>query len=192
MFLQNKNEENRKLFCKQKNNCVLLLRKSKKDSFANLNERNITDNKRFWKTPEHFLTKKIPFPERKDLTEEGSNSLLRNCEKVAKELNNLFANTVKNLNIPNYENCNFLAENIDNPTLKAIVKCRNLSSISMELEYKSKANFSFNFVSKEHVLAEIKSWMSRRLFRRAKFRLKLLRQMKIFFQKQFAFILTNR
>ena len=49
-------------------------------------------------------------------------TFLTNCEEVPKELNNFFANTVKNLNIPNYENCDSLAENIDNSALKAIVK----------------------------------------------------------------------
>ena len=44
-FLKNRSEENRKLFCKQRNKCVLLLRKSKKDYFENLNQKNITDNK---------------------------------------------------------------------------------------------------------------------------------------------------
>ena len=62
------------------------------------------------------------FPERINLTEEENNTFLTNCEEVTKELNNFFANTVKNLNIPNYENCDSLAKNIDNSTLKAIVK----------------------------------------------------------------------
>ena len=39
-----------------------------------------------------------------NLTEEESNSLLTNCEEVAKKLNNFLANAVKNLNIPNYKN----------------------------------------------------------------------------------------
>ena len=37
-------------------------------------------------------------------------------------MNNFFANAVKNLNIPNYEYCDFLTENFDDPTLKAIAK----------------------------------------------------------------------
>ena len=53
----------------------------------------------------------------KNLTEKENDSALTNCEEVAKELNNFFANAVKNLNIPNYENCDSLAENIDDPTL---------------------------------------------------------------------------
>ena len=58
-FLKNRSEENRMLFCKQRNKCVSLLRKSKKDYFENLNEKNITDNKRFWKTVKHFLSRKF-------------------------------------------------------------------------------------------------------------------------------------
>ena len=46
-FLQNRREENRKLFCKQRSKGVSLLRKSKMEYFANLKEKTITDNKRF-------------------------------------------------------------------------------------------------------------------------------------------------
>ena len=69
----------RNYFANKRNKYVPLLQKSKKDYFANLNEKNITDNKHFW----------------------------------------------KNLNIPNYENCDSLAENIDDSTLETIVKWRN-------------------------------------------------------------------
>ena len=56
-FLQNRSEKNRKLFCKQRNKCVSFLRKPTKDYFARPNEKNITDNKRFWKTVKPFLSK---------------------------------------------------------------------------------------------------------------------------------------
>ena len=50
-----------------------------------------------------------------------------------------------------------MAENIDNPTLKAIAKWRNHPSIlPIASEYKCRANFSFNFVFKEDFLTEIK------------------------------------
>ena len=68
--LRNRSEKNRKLFCKQRNKWVLLLRKSKKDYFENLNEKNIADNKRFWKTFKPFLSNKINLPERINLTKE--------------------------------------------------------------------------------------------------------------------------
>ena len=57
-FLQNRSEENQKLFYKQINKCVSLLRKSKKAYFENPNEKNITYNKSFRKTVKPFLSKK--------------------------------------------------------------------------------------------------------------------------------------
>ena len=102
-FLQNRSEENRKLFSKQGNKCILLLWKSIKDFYANLNKKSITDNKCFWKTVKPFLSKKIHLPERINLTEDKNNSLLTNCKEVAKELNNFFCKCCKKLNIPNYE-----------------------------------------------------------------------------------------
>ena len=49
-----------------------------------------------------------------------------------------------------------MAENIDDPTLKTIAKYRNHTSIlPMTLEYKNRANISFNFFSKD-ALTEIK------------------------------------
>ena len=101
------------------------------------------------------MSKKTQLPGRINLTDEENNSYLTNCEDVAKDLNNFFANAVKNLNIRNYENCDSLTENIDDPSLKA--KRRNHPSIlAITSEYINTANFSFNFVSKEDVLTEIK------------------------------------
>ena len=144
-FIQNRSKENRKLFCKQRKKCVSVPRKSKKDHFGNLTEKNL------------LVKKKKLSSERINLTEEENSSLLTNCKEVIKELNNFFANTAKNLNIPNYENCDSLAENIDDPTLKAIAKWRKHTSIlAITSAYKNRANFPFNFGSKEDVLTEIK------------------------------------
>ena len=97
------------------------------------------------------MSKRIHLPERINITEEENHSLLTNCKEVVKELNNFIENAEKNLktlNIPIYENCDSLAENIDDPTLKTIARQRNHPSILVITEYKNIANFSFNFVSK--------------------------------------------
>ena len=86
-FLQNRSGENRKLFKKQRHKCVSFLRKSKKYYFANLNEKNITDNKHFWKTVKPFLSKKNHLPERINLSEGENNSLLTNCGRSCKSTN---------------------------------------------------------------------------------------------------------
>ena len=50
-----------------------------------------------------------------------------------------------------------MAENIDDPTLKAIAKWRNHPSIlAIASEYKNRANVFFNFISKKDILTEIK------------------------------------
>ena len=77
--------------------------------------------------------------------------------KVAKELNSFFSSVVKNLNIPNCEGC----DNIEHPTLKAIVKWRNHpSTLTIISEHENMPKFSFNFVSKEHVLEEMQMFDS--------------------------------
>ena len=49
-YNKNRTEENWDSYKKQRNFCVNLLRKTKKDYFNDLNIKNITDNKAFWKT----------------------------------------------------------------------------------------------------------------------------------------------
>ena len=81
-FLKNRSNRNRDLFHNQRNLCVSLLRKSKKDYVSNLNEKQITDNKRFWKTVKPFLSNKVQSSERINLTGEND-SLVTDCLKVA-------------------------------------------------------------------------------------------------------------
>ena len=58
-YVENNNKENRKLYAKQRNYCVSLLRKTKKAYYENLNERKVSDNKLFWKTVKPFTIRKI-------------------------------------------------------------------------------------------------------------------------------------
>ena len=51
-----------------------------------------------------------------------------------------------------------MPDNIDHPTLKAVVKWRNHSSIlTITSEHENTPKFSFNFVSKELILRKIKT-----------------------------------
>ena len=61
-YLENNNKENRKLYAKQRNYCVSLLRKTKKAYYRNLNERKVSDDKLFWKTvkPSHYPKNSMP------------------------------------------------------------------------------------------------------------------------------------
>ena len=70
-YLNNNNEENRKLYAQQRNYCVSLLRKTKKGYYDNLDERKVSDNKRFWKTVKPSLSEKLNARERIRLIENG-------------------------------------------------------------------------------------------------------------------------
>ena len=59
-YLKNNNEENRKLYAKQRNYCVSLLRKTKKAYYENLDQRKVSDNRLLWKTIKPSLPKKMP------------------------------------------------------------------------------------------------------------------------------------
>ena len=56
-YLTKSSETNRLAYAKQSNFCVSLLRKTKKDYYANLNEKDIADNKKFWQTVKPLFSK---------------------------------------------------------------------------------------------------------------------------------------
>ena len=85
-YLKNRNEENRAIYVKQRNYCVSLLRKSKKKYYENLDERNLMDNKLFWKTIKPSFSDKIVTRDRIHLTENGE--VVKTELETAETLNN--------------------------------------------------------------------------------------------------------
>ena len=99
-YLKDRNEENRAIYVKQRNYCVFLLRRSKKKYYENLDERNLMDNKLFWKTIKPSFSGKIVTGNRIHLTENGE--VVKTELENAEALNNFFGNVIKNLMIPKY------------------------------------------------------------------------------------------
>ena len=58
-FLKIKSQECKQAYNKQRNLCVTMVRKAKKNYFNCLNVRNIKDNRQFWKTVKPFFSSKI-------------------------------------------------------------------------------------------------------------------------------------
>ena len=96
-YLQNRNEENRAIYVKQRNYCVSLLQKSKK-KYENLNERNLMDNKLFWKKNKPSFSDKIVSRDRIHLTENVE--VVKTELEMAETLNNFFGNVIKRIMIP--------------------------------------------------------------------------------------------
>ena len=110
-FLKNKNDCNKREFSKQRNYCVSLVRKSKKLYYSNLDEKNVTDNKTFWKTIKPFLSDKIVSREKITLIEEDE--IVESDSNTAQILNTFFSNIVSNLKIAEYANCDPISDNIN-------------------------------------------------------------------------------
>ena len=59
--------------------------------------------------------------------------------KIAEVFNSFFSNIVKNIKIPQYSNFDPITQNIEDPTLKAILKYKNHSSVlTIQPKYKGK------------------------------------------------------
>ena len=82
---------------KQRNHCVSLLRKTKREYYSNLDEKKICDNKTFWKIVKPVLSKKIKSNERTTLIE--NDEIIKTEIGTAKALNAFFPNILQNLDI---------------------------------------------------------------------------------------------
>ena len=155
-FLKNRNDYNKREFSKQRNYCVSLVRKSKKLYYSNLDEKKVTDNKTSWKTIKPFLSHKIVSREKVTLIEEDE--IVESDINTAQILNTSFSNIVSNLKIAEYATCDPISDNINDPVIKSIVKCRNHPSILRigELCNKKQCSLSsFSNADKGEILKEI-------------------------------------
>ena len=125
-FLKNLTDLNKVLKSKQRNYCVSLLRKK---YFPKLNEKEITDNMKFWHTVKPFLLGKVKSKETIILV--NNDNIESKETEVAKTLNDFFSNTVKNLEIPECKSEDDLHNRLFRiQVLQAIMKYRNHPSIS--------------------------------------------------------------
>ena len=169
IFLKNRTEENRNNYAKQRNLCVTLLRKSKREFYGNLNEKKLCDNKKFWGVVKPVLSNKVVSNEKITLVEKGN--IVENDKKTATVLNDFFSNIITNLGIPQYIEGEPVSQNIDDPLMKAIIKYRlHPSIIAIKEKCVSSFSFSFSQVERNEIIKEInnlkinKATQSRDLF----------------------------
>ena len=91
-YLKSRNEEDRQRFVKQRNLCVSLLRKTKRSYYSNLNEKNVIDNRKFWKTVKPMFSNKFVNSEKIALVDDDK--IITNNKEIAKVLNNFFSNII--------------------------------------------------------------------------------------------------
>ena len=121
-FLKDRNDASQSAYRKQRNLCVTLLRKAKKQYFLNLEPELITDNKTFWKSVKQLFSDKITVKEIINLTENGE--MLSSDTGIADTFNYYFSNVVQNLNIP-WEKSMLNTDLCINPVLAVIEKYKH-------------------------------------------------------------------
>ena len=84
--------------------------------------------------------------------------IITNDKEKAKVLKYFFSNIIKNLNIPQKYYSDSIIENVKDPTIKAILKYRKHPSVlTITRKTKSSPVFTFNHITKEDVIKEIKN-----------------------------------
>ena len=96
-FFKKKTEESKSLYNKQRSICVKLLRKTKLNYYAQLDNKIVTDNRKFWKTVSPLFSEKA-FRKKSFILKKHGKAINGN-KKIAETFNNFFSNSVKNLNM---------------------------------------------------------------------------------------------
>ena len=82
---------------RQCNRCLNILQKSKKENFYNLNIKQVSDNKLFWKNIKPFYSGQEPTSSKSTLVE--GNGITSNEEKIANIVDDYFINITRTLNL---------------------------------------------------------------------------------------------
>ena len=130
---------------RQRNFCTILIKKTKRNFYNNLNVNKITDNKSFWKTVKPSFTEKTLKDEKIVLVENDTTFSEEN--EIAEIFRSYFDGIVDGLNI---KRCEISKEHSD-PILNAIKTFEKHPSILKIKKLNSGCRFSFENVSLEDV-----------------------------------------
>ena len=127
-FLRDRTETSRKEYKKQRNFCVDLLKKAKKDHFENPDVNYVLDNRKFWQNVKPLFSNKVKTKTTIKLIENDETT--DNEIKIAKIFNEYFVNTVTNLGIlTEMESATFTENNLSEVEM-ALKKYKNHPSIT--------------------------------------------------------------
>ena len=98
-FLKTKTGESKQLYNKQQNLCVTLLRKAKRNYFADLDNRTLKDNIKFWKTANPLFSEKAYNKESITIISKATEESITKNEELLETFNSFFSSMVDNLKI---------------------------------------------------------------------------------------------
>ena len=120
----------------------------------NISHHRIISNKSFRAIVKPFLSNKTISSEKIALTDDDE--LITDEQKVANSLNDFFSRIVTSLNLHESQNADPLSDNIDQPTLKEIMKWRNRPSVlDITAVRENRERFTFSSVTVADATKEI-------------------------------------
>ena len=183
--LRERTNESKISYNKQRNICVSLLPKTKRDYFANLDTKIMKDFRKFWKTLNPLFWEKSYSKESISLI--NKDGLIRKNEDLAKTFNFIFfSSIVKNLDIEHVPDDESNLPNVEHPILKAIAKYKNHPSILRIKNYLKEKDllfFSFEFVDKQKIPKEINKLKEKKACQEHDIPVKLIKCNKDFFSQ---------
>ena len=180
-FNKSKSIEDKIKYNKQRNFCVSLLRRTKRVYYENLDEKLITDNKKFWKTVKPFLSDKSMSNEKITLIE--NEEIITEDLKIAEILNSYFSNIVANLNIRDFSHPSQIKEpDLNDPILNAINHYKyHPSIIAINNFWQNSKEFSFSLLSREELIKEISNMDCSKAVQNSDIPTKIIKNNKEFF-----------
>ena len=181
-FLNTKSDIDRKVYNKQRNYVVSLLRKEKKDFYGNLDISKMTDNRVFWKIVKPKISDKVKIRSKITLVEDDK--ILSQEAEIAKTFNEYFIN-IPILNMPNNQSFSTQARSLEENTISGInERYKDHPNITL---IKSKnsclANtFSFTPISIEEVKRAIESLDPKKAAEEKDIHTNILKQISDFFE----------
>ena len=125
--LHERTNEAKSLYNKQRNLCVSILLKNKRDYFGNLNNKIVNNNRTFWKSISPLFSEKAFH--RECITLKESKKTIANNSELAEMFNTFFSKILPNLNIHNNLGDKITNPNITDPVFCAIQKYEKHPSI---------------------------------------------------------------
>ena len=98
-YLKYRTKTNLTSYKKQRNFCSKLYKKERKKYYNNLNIKNITENKEFWRTVKPFLSEKTKTSQKIFITKDER--IMSDDQDIAEHFSKFFKNAVNSLGIEN-------------------------------------------------------------------------------------------
>ena len=144
IYNKNRTDVNWANYKKQRNFCVKLLRRTKKEYFQNLNVKGLSDNKTFWKTIKPYFSKKGLNSNKMLLKEKGE--FVSDEKQLVSIMNKLLINITKSLKLK--EDLGSSPVTL-NDTLEKFILIPSTDKITKT--YENDKKFSFQQVTEEQV-----------------------------------------